>query len=1077
MTRINTNVSSLNAQKMLSRANQDLQTAMTRLSTGLRINSGKDDPAGLIASEALRSDIVSTEAAISNSQRANQMIATADSALGQVSSLLNDIRGLVSEAANTGAMSSDQIAANQLQVDSSLSAIDRISQVTAFQGKRLLDGSLDFTTEGVSNTAINSYEISQANFGTMDEIGVDVQVIEQATKGTLSFSGNTLTQDVVLEVGGSNGYEAFSFAAGVTVAEMATAINLVSDALGVSAEVDSVLAASDGTGSITLSSAGADNDVVVTANAAGADAGNIAIKYVKGSSATATTAAWAAASGDDPATITVSLATSQWAAASATDEGGGNDYRINYGAVGGFLALSADIAGDQYNGTDVTIVIDAGAGGNTAVYDAGNEVLTVTLTAAADATTVAGVINDNLGHLFTATGTNGTGNVSAGTTADVFSSHLGVTGGEIRATAADVTAAINDVGGDVHEYVTAAGTGAGRVTLLSDYAYLGKMNTGTATDLNNYVQLAGGSLGALSISTVNNGASKELSISFQENSQTGGYAQMVVQSTLANASFKVTAKNQGTDYDGVKIRFYDTTGGGPTDVVAWDAQSKEIRVYGDFSSGSRMSADDVTTLISNDIVVGALFEAEVYGEGDGSALVDAIAADANAVVGSADGMAGGELYDSIAIQLATDASGAVTTTAAQLIDYINNSSAEMAALGISASNAGSSTGTGKMEAQSATFATEGVTRLSNEFATGTTNAANGVNAQLTVTSLIAGSGYDDVKITFRDRGSNGISVAYDSAAKELNIYAKATDKVNDIISAFTASSNPTEYYMFQLSAGGGGTGEGLISLTDGGWMSGGTTTVGTSKGVAMTGNWDEGDILGTEGLQFVANEYGSSQFVSVKELTDTGTFNVTDSTGATKTRVTGTDVNARINGVEAVGDGLKVSINTSALQMSLFIDEAMTDDSSTSFTITGGGAQFQLGPDVVSNQQARLGISSVSTATLGGVSGSLYQLRSGGEFSLTANPTMAARIVEESITGITNLRGRLGAFQSTTLETNIDSLSDTLEALTEAESSIRDADFAAESANMTRAQILVQSGISVLKMANSNPQNVLSLLQ
>src|SRR5688500_15226176 len=120
MTRINTNVSSLIAQTNLSRVNGDLQNRLTRLSTGLRINSGKDDPAGLIASEALRSNIIATEKAITNSERANQLIATADSALGQVSQLLNDIRGLVSEAANTGALSDEQIEANQLQIDSSL---------------------------------------------------------------------------------------------------------------------------------------------------------------------------------------------------------------------------------------------------------------------------------------------------------------------------------------------------------------------------------------------------------------------------------------------------------------------------------------------------------------------------------------------------------------------------------------------------------------------------------------------------------------------------------------------------------------------------------------------------------------------------------------------------------------------------------------------------------------------------------------------------------------------------------------------------------------------------------------------
>ncbi|WP_347244862.1 flagellin, partial [Thermogutta sp.] len=102
MTRINTNISSLTAQKTLARSQAQLQEALTRLSTGLRINVGKDDPAGLIASEALRADITAVQKAITNSQRANQMIATADSALGQVSQLLNDIRGLVSEAANKG---------------------------------------------------------------------------------------------------------------------------------------------------------------------------------------------------------------------------------------------------------------------------------------------------------------------------------------------------------------------------------------------------------------------------------------------------------------------------------------------------------------------------------------------------------------------------------------------------------------------------------------------------------------------------------------------------------------------------------------------------------------------------------------------------------------------------------------------------------------------------------------------------------------------------------------------------------------------------------------------------------------
>jgi len=192
-------------------------------------------------------------------------------------------------------------------------------------------------------------------------------------------------------------------------------------------------------------------------------------------------------------------------------------------------------------------------------------------------------------------------------------------------------------------------------------------------------------------------------------------------------------------------------------------------------------------------------------------------------------------------------------------------------------------------------------------------------------------------------------------------------------------------------------------------------------------------------------------------------------------RAEGTDIVASINGVNAAGDGNSFSINTATLDMTITVE----DGSSTNFQfeITGGGALFQLGPDVVSNQQARMGIQSLNTAKLGGASGRLHELASGGSKALATDPNSAFRVVDEVISKITGLRGRLGAFQRTTVETNIASLNDTLVNLTEAESSIRDADFAKESSALTRAQILVQSGTSVLAIANNNPQSVLTLLQ
>ena len=236
MSRINTNISSLLAQHALGRANSDLQTSLTRLSTGLRINSGKDDPAGLIASEDLRRDITAIETAISNSERATQLIGTADSALGEINKLLNDVRGLVTEAANEGALSNDQIAANQLQIDSSLEAIDRIATVTTFQGRKLLDGNLDFTIDSVPAT-IEDLVIEQANLGTLASILVDVEITSAATQAQLTVGSAAfdLADDVVIQVAGADGSEVFAFASGATIGQIVTAVNLVSDATGVTA--------------------------------------------------------------------------------------------------------------------------------------------------------------------------------------------------------------------------------------------------------------------------------------------------------------------------------------------------------------------------------------------------------------------------------------------------------------------------------------------------------------------------------------------------------------------------------------------------------------------------------------------------------------------------------------------------------------------------------------------------------------------------------------------------------------------------------------------------------------------------
>src|ERR1700691_6152013 len=101
MASIVTNVSSLIAQNALANSQSALNTSLERLSTGLRINSGADDPAGLIASQDLQSEMTGLTQAISNSSQAQNVISTADGALTEVSSLLNDVKGLVVQSANS----------------------------------------------------------------------------------------------------------------------------------------------------------------------------------------------------------------------------------------------------------------------------------------------------------------------------------------------------------------------------------------------------------------------------------------------------------------------------------------------------------------------------------------------------------------------------------------------------------------------------------------------------------------------------------------------------------------------------------------------------------------------------------------------------------------------------------------------------------------------------------------------------------------------------------------------------------------------------------------------------------------
>jgi flagellin len=240
MARINSNIPSLIARSNLNRANDELQTRLQRLSTGLRINRGADDPAGLIISERLRSEVNGLNQAVNNSNRASSVIATTEGALAEVGDLLTSIRGLVVEAANTGAVSDEERRANQLQIDSAIESITRISNATSFGGLKLLNGALDYVLSGVDGTNISKAQVFGANFASRNNIQVDVRVLGSAQTGSLYLSGNatgTVLSATQLRIAGTLGVQSFDVASGQSYAEVVLAINNFKAATGVSASL------------------------------------------------------------------------------------------------------------------------------------------------------------------------------------------------------------------------------------------------------------------------------------------------------------------------------------------------------------------------------------------------------------------------------------------------------------------------------------------------------------------------------------------------------------------------------------------------------------------------------------------------------------------------------------------------------------------------------------------------------------------------------------------------------------------------------------------------------------------------
>lgn len=198
---------------------------------------------------------------------------------------------------------------------------------------------------------------------------------------------------------------------------------------------------------------------------------------------------------------------------------------------------------------------------------------------------------------------------------------------------------------------------------------------------------------------------------------------------------------------------------------------------------------------------------------------------------------------------------------------------------------------------------------------------------------------------------------------------------------------------------------------------------------------------------------------------------------------TGTDIVVSIDGQNFTGQGNVVTANDGlAKGLSLAIAEDQADPTTTVaaastaiITVSDGSLVFQIGPN--RDQTAQIAVLRAHSQSLGiGVTNNQFANLSEINVTNQARAQDAIDIIDAAVTDVTNLRGQLGAFQQNTLEATANNMRATLENTVNAESVIRDTDFAEEIANFTKQQVLMQAGTSVLGNANQIPQLVLSLL-
>ncbi len=1018
---VNTIIPELKAIISLNRTTVDIATVLERLSTGLRINSAKDDPSGIVVRDQLRSQIKGIESALKNTDATSSVLATADKGLGNISNQLTDLRGLLTSSTTS-----------QAEIDSVLDAIDYIARSTiAPNGKAIINGALDYTTAGVNRNQVDQLHITSADL-TKGAAAVNIQVKEAAKQGTLTLNQAGVSNDTLLTVAGNLGQATLSLTPSMSTQDIINAVNSLTSSTGVKAKVEW----GDVNEQLQISSVGTDNDIVLTAignesnvvkiSAAPAGATEISVDFstpgtvnillpqgvAKPASAETDAAKlgiltkdfqYATNPGD---TITLATTSGVNVASVILDNTAASGSGVSVDLTGGVLTISYE--NGVSTSSDIAAKINADLSGLTATYATN---LTATNTGTLTPDDLRG--DDQIIVTSTTDGpaANGTNVVY------VLDSTQGG-GGEFRyVNSAREASTVFDNGSGGTLTFTASGGGSANNGVAINFVQDGNPLS-TAYSASNRTLTISGDLANVSVADLN----------------TALAATDIDDNTLSAAADGIT--NLWGTLDGTSKSV-----GSTADTVGLDAAAFVIGVGTYTSAGSLVGSYDnsLPFTLSNG-----------PGGGTGSIFLseDAVNGTATRVYSGSNSLSGG-----------TDGSGS-GTTAKELIDYINGSTSglgELFTASLAPGDGGTGTGSGYVSFFD-TAADYGNTESGSglQFLGSSGGAAQNV--------VLCGTGLNQQLATVLNTTTKTLGVQLATNAQG-TVTTTARDLVDYFRTLSTAQTGGVSVSVLRP------VGETYDPPTDG--NSGTGVVSATTSPIALTATEKKiGEhTFGNTKIVFETVNMGSSQFVSV---TSDQTLPIVNDQGKTASRSDGADMVASVNGMYASAQGNALRFSGPMFSLDAVLADSVKSGDTVKFTITGGGGTFQLGQNVVSSQQLRLGIPSVSTWNLGGSSGRLGDLRAGGKADLATNRDLAAQILEEAFSDLSSTRTRIGSIQKDLVSVNKTSLEDQLLITVGAEENISATDYAAETSRLTRLNILAESQIDVIYFARQYAQYALA---